>query len=873
MKYDGDRRSVNCSKVINVSDDLSNLSVEEQKELLIGLLHPKARRVFPLSLAQQRLWFLDQLHPGNPVYNITFGLRLQGNLFQEALESSIRQLIQRHEILRTHFEVESGHPVQVVAPDLALEIPYFDLTDVPGSDRSREANRLAMEDARLPFDLATGPLLRFKLIRVATEEHYLLCVIHHITCDGWSLGIFVRELAALYDRNSEGPSTASLIDLSIQYGDYAEWQRQSIVAGFLNRQVEYWKQKLAGAPPLLQLPADHTRPPEQTHDGANQVTPIPSEIIHDLAVLGRAHKATLFMVLLAVFKTLVHYYAESDDILVGVPVTSRPRVELEDLVGFFVNTLVLRTDLSGDPSFCELLHREREVVLDAFAHADCPFEKVVEELNPVRTLSYTPVIQVMFSAVKATKFPKFADVSASLHMLSAPTSLFDLSMEFIEDLEDRYWLRVQYATQLFDYARIARMLDHYVTLLLAVADDPESRISELISQLEVKKGLAVPNEHVLEDRKKDYITASQPASEPHLDQKIEPHDALERILLRIWERVLSVSGIGIRDNFFDLGGHSLLAAHLVTEVEKVVECKVPVSSLFRASTVESFAEAIRGGVAWSPDPVLMEITHGLRGTPLFAIVQSGVDALGYSLLSRHLGNERPFYKLQAHASACAIVPFSIEELETIAREYIAAMRTIQHDGPYFLIGMCNGALIAEQMVLQLEAMGHDVGTLCIIDTFVMENSYIRWLVRLESFRAGRRCVAQLPFLAQVSHYKDVVKRRLKEFFSHDTEPVNPWTKAIWPGKEFQIRHFHAPVLLFRRPKQPYFNVKDRGMGWNLRSLSGVTARMVNATHWEMLREPAVGVIGAELKKALQRIDTAGTFDTELDRTETVITSH
>jgi thioesterase domain-containing protein len=838
-----------------VRDNLSNLSAFEQKELLVGLLSQKPERVFPLSLAQQRLWFLDRLYPGNSAYNVPFGLRLQGNLNPAALESSVRELIQRHEILRTTFDTRDGQPVQIVAAESLIEIPLLDLTPMPVDERRSEAYRIGINEARLPFDLANGPLVRFKLICLAADEHLLLCVMHHIVCDGWSLEIFVRELAVLYAQHA-GEPRASLADLQIQYGDYAEWQREWIAGDLLADQARYWKQKLADARPLLQLPTDRARPLEQTYEGASQVISIPKQLVHNLADFGRARRSTLFMVMLAVFKTLLHCYTGSDDILVGVPVAGRNRIELEDLIGFFVNTLVLRTNLSGDPRFTDLLSQVREVSLDAFAHADLPFEKLVEDLNPPRTLSYSPVIQVMFSAVKARKFPEFGDVSASPYIFSSHTSLFDLSVEFIEDAQDHWWLKVEYDTSLFDYARMTKMLNDYLAVLTAVTSQPELRISRLNALLNVEEGATTPNEHIQIPRRMARTDA------PHrevLDSGVrdtdEPRDALEPIMVRIWERVLGTEGIRVSDNFFDLGGHSLLAAQLVSEVEKAVGRPIPLSALFRGSTIESFAKVIRSRTEWSPDPLAMELNTGTQQFPLFTIVQSGVDALGYALMARHLGPEQTLYKLQAHTPFCHIVPFTIEEFRTIAREYIAAMRAIQPKGPYFLVGTCNGVHIAEQMVLELEAQGQEVGFFGIIDTFVLQHSDIPWLAYLESSRIRRRYVSQLPLMAQVTHYKQAAKNRLHRIVSRETEPFSPWVKAFWPGKEFQPKQFRAPVILFKRLKQPYFKVKDHEMGWGSRSLSGTEVRIINVqAHEEMLREPAVQMIAEQLKEALRRVE-------------------
>lgn len=849
-------------------DNVSNLTVFEQKELLVGLLSQKSERVFPLSLGQQRLWFLDRLNPGNPVYNVPLGLRLAGNLNLDALESSARKLIHRHEILRTIFKTEAGQPVQVVSADSLIEIPLIDLTGIADSIRPVEAHRIAVAEARIPFQLATGPLLRLKLIRLGVEEHLLLCVMHHIVCDGWSLELLVRELAALYDQHSVGPS-ASLPDLAIQYGDYATWQRKWIAGDILTDQAQYWKEKLAGVPSFLDLPTDRVRPLEQTYEGASQIIPILKELVLTLADFSRTRRATLFMVMLAVFKTLLHGYSGSTDILVGVPVAGRSRIELEELIGFFVNTLVLRSDLSGDPHFSDLLLQVREVALNAFAHADLPFEKLVEDLNPPRSLSYSPVIQVMFSAVRARKFSHFGDVSTSPYIFNSATSLFDLSVEFIEDSEDRWWLRAEYDTSLFDYARISRLLNDYLSLLTAVASQPELCISSLVSRLREGGDENALNGQIRSDRE---TPRTREFSASASEDKGQSRDPLERILVRIWERVLGTNGIGIRDNFFDLGGHSLLAAQLVSEVEKAVGRPIPLSALFRSSTIESFADVVRNGSEWSPDPLVMELTAGTQGFPLFAIVQSGIDALGYAALARHLGIEQPFYKLQAHAPFCPIVPFSIQELQTIAREYVAAVKAIRPKGPYFLVGMCNGVHIAEQMVLELEAQQEEVGFFGIIDTFVSQYSDIRWLARLESFRVRRQYLSQMPLLSQIFHYKKVVQNRLRRFFLHEPAPPNQWTEAAWPGKDFQPWKFRAPVILFKRPKPPYFKIKDPAMGWRSRSLSGVKICTVNRDdHAEMLREPAVQRIAEHLKAALHHIEEGGsihTLDTEHEATTT-----
>jgi len=828
------------------------LSLRERKELLAELLSRKPSQLFPLSLAQQRLWFLDQLEPGNPAYNVPFGLRLRGKLDRDVLRSSVQEIVGRHEILRTTFRLEGADPVQVVAADSVIEIPLVDLTAMPAGNRESVAYQTATTEARIPFDLAAGPLLRLKLIRLSAEEHILVCVMHHIVCDGWSLGIFTRELAALYDHHGGG-QPSSLAGLPIQYGDYATWQRKWVRGDFLADQIQYWKQRLAGIAGYLELPADRVRPPEQTYDGASQTIAVPTKLIRDLTVLGRTRQATLFMVMVAAFKVLLHSCSTAQDILVGVPVAGRNHVELEDLIGFFVNTIVLRTNLSGDPQFSDLLLDLREVSLGAFAHVDVPFEKLVEELNPPRTLSYNPVFQVMFSAINAGRLPQFGDLAASSYVITTGTSAFDLSMDFIEDVDDRWWLKIEYNTRLFDYARMARMLRDYLTLLDAIRSQPELRLSELVALLEVEGDTSL---HISAGaRGNTHPTALSEArggSSRGRDESESP-DALEQILLQIWKRVLGVSKVGMHDDFFDLGGHSLLAAHLMSEVQKAVGRKIPVAVLFRSSTFDSFVEAIRQGRKWAPDPLLMQIQAGSREPSVFAVAAPGVDTLGYALLARHIGSEQPFYKLQAYAPTSSLLPYTIGELKTMAHEYIGAMRAIRPEGPYFLIAACGGVHIAEQMVLELEADGRDVGLLALIDTWVLQNRQIRWLARIDYFYHRFQYLSQLSLPAQLSSYRAGIAKRLRRLVRRETEPPSPWVKAFWPGKDFHPRQFQARILLFKRPRQPYFYVKDREMGWGARSKGGVEICLINAAHEEMLREPAVRTIAEKLRDTLRHL--------------------
>ncbi|HEY0455023.1 MAG TPA: condensation domain-containing protein, partial [Verrucomicrobiae bacterium] len=339
--------------------------------------------VAPLSFAQQRLWFLDQLAPGLPVYNIAEALRLQGPLAVEALERSFTEIVRRHEALRTRFESVDGQPMQVIGTPAKFQLTQVDLRHLRGDEQKAELDRLALGEAQAPFDLARDLMLRASLLRIADHDYILLITMHHIASDAWSLGILYREMATLYDAFGNGKTAAEaaalLPELPVQYPDYSVWQRNWLQGEVLQEQLGYWKKQLAGAPEMLELPTDKPRPPVQTFKGAIKSTMFPADLSAKLKVFSRKEGVTLFMTLLAGFKALLLRYSRQTDILVGSPIAGRSLWETENLIGFFINTIVLRSDLSGNPTFRELLQRIRKVTLDGYSHQDLPLEKLVME--------------------------------------------------------------------------------------------------------------------------------------------------------------------------------------------------------------------------------------------------------------------------------------------------------------------------------------------------------------------------------------------------------------------------------------------------------------------------------------------------------------
>ncbi|HST59834.1 MAG TPA: condensation domain-containing protein, partial [Longimicrobium sp.] len=432
----------------------------------------------PLSFAQERLWFLDRREPGNAFYNLPNAVRLRGALDGAALERALGEIVRRHEALRTVFAEADGSPVQTIAPFGGFALPVEDLSGRGEADREAAARDRVQEEARRAFDLSAGPLFRASLLRLDAEEHVLLLSMHHIVSDGWSMGVLLRELSALYTAYREGRESP-LAELPVQYADYAVWQREQLEGEGLERQLAYWRERLGGAPELLELPTDHPRPAVQTYRGATVPVDLAPELLERLRALGRSEGATLYMTLLAAFQVLLSKYSGSEDIVVGSPIAGRMKKEVEELIGLFVNTLVLRTDLSGDPSFRETLRRAREVTLGAYAHQEVPFEKLVAELQPERTLSHSPLFQVLFQLDKAGggggALPGLRARSAGAEQATAQ---FDLSLELAATPQGLRG-RLIYSTDLFERGTAERMLGHLARVLEQVAADPDVPLSRL----------------------------------------------------------------------------------------------------------------------------------------------------------------------------------------------------------------------------------------------------------------------------------------------------------------------------------------------------------------------------------------------------------
>ncbi|MBW4635045.1 MAG: condensation protein [Iphinoe sp. HA4291-MV1] len=474
----------------DLSQRIANLSLEK-RELLMRRLHKQQKvspiqitpvtretNTFPLSFAQQRLWFLDQLEPDSTAYNIPAAIRIEGKLQPTTLEQSISEIIRRHEALRTNFIKQDGEAIQIIHPACDWQMTTIDLQTLPASERESEIQRLAAAEAAKPFDLATDHLLRGTLLALSDSEHVLLLTMHHIISDGWSKGVFIQEIAALYCAFVQD-KPSPLPELPIQYVDFAVWQRQWLQGEELQNQLSYWQKQLAGAPAVLELPSDRPRSAVQTFRGSSQSLQLSKTLTEELKTLSRQEGVTLFVTLFATFTSLLYYYTGQEDIVVGTDVANRNRAEIEKLIGFFANQLVLRADLTGNPTFQELLGRIREVALEAYTHQDLPFEMLVGAMKSERDPSRTPLFQIKF-VLQNTPISdiELSELNINLIEVDSETAKFDLLLH-MEEAKTGLFGSLQYNTDLFESATIARFLGHFQTLLNQIVVAPKIRLNTI----------------------------------------------------------------------------------------------------------------------------------------------------------------------------------------------------------------------------------------------------------------------------------------------------------------------------------------------------------------------------------------------------------
>ena len=476
----------------NISQRIANLSPEKLEQLALLLARDrkaapteetisprKSVGPAPLSFAQRRMWILHQLDPTSAAFNISMAMRLTGRLDFTALKRSLSEVVRRHESLRTTFDEVEGQPVQIVNEPGESSLARVDLSLLDDPERRKAAIRKFVNaEGSRPFDLRLGPVLRATLLKLSAEEHMLLLSVHHIVSDGWSMGLLVKEVGHLYGAYSGGKEP-QLPELPLQYSDYAEWQKNWLASNSLRRQLDYWRNQLAGAPPDLELQTDWERPAVLSQKGGAQSLQLDEKLAQRTRELAKQSRVTLFTLMLAVFKVLLLRYTGQEDIVAGTNVANRNRGAIQNLIGFFVNNLVLRTDLSGNPTFRECLARVNATALDAYANQDVPFEMLLEELQPQRVRNRTPLFQVMFLLQQSGPLTSVInDLEFTALNVETGTSTFDLMM-VVEEGPGEIYLHLSYSSDLFAPSTIERMLQHYENLLRSAVAKPDERIATL----------------------------------------------------------------------------------------------------------------------------------------------------------------------------------------------------------------------------------------------------------------------------------------------------------------------------------------------------------------------------------------------------------
>jgi thioesterase domain-containing protein/acyl carrier protein/NRPS condensation-like uncharacterized protein len=814
----------------------------------------------PLSFNQERLWLLDQLSAKSAAYNIPFALRLQGQLNITALEQSFQLILRRHEGLRTRFATQGDRFVQMVddSPEnwsLTVEQLSLSLTQ---AEQETAIAQLIQESAQKPFDLTIDYPLRASLIQLTPTENLLLITVHHIVFDGWSEGLFWQELALFYAALVE-ENPPPLSELSIQYADFAVWQRQWLQGDFLTALNAYWQSQLSTNLQELVLPTDYPAPAVPSGKSATYKLILPASLTAELKQISYQSGATLFATLLTAFKILLYAYTEQEDLFVCSPIANRNRPELKQLMGYFVNLLILRTNLSGNPSFKELLSKVSKTVSGAYAHQDFPLQQLVQDLG----LGQTSLSQVMFVLQNnAQTAPSLSGLTVEALEVDNGTADFNLSLSVTECQGELIGIW-KYNTDLFAAESIAMMARHWQIILEQIITDPTQAIDSLLvlnkrnrQQLRAKRA----NKLSASDREA-YLKGNRSQSQPQRSIS-QPRNALELRLTQLWSEILGNKQIQIQDNFFEVGGSSLLAFRLLREIENSFSKKLPLSALLEAPTIEKLAKLIGKEGDTSSCSWLNPPQPGNSRPILFCIPPAGNSLLGFANLVRHLGKDQPFYVPQPLGLESDTTPH--ERVEDMAAHYIQEIQTIQPVGPYYLGGRCFGGIVAFEMARQLSQQGEKVALLALIDGGMPPNIYRQWRNSDGSKKAKSLVEYWQSFvyfsrrgqLLTILKYRSQQKlRKLKARFFPTSNPVDSRMANVQKvfRAHMQARMGYAPSSSYPGKITIFASNTlrlDQQASWQELTTEAIDFHFVGGSHGTIDQEPYVGILAAKLKDCL-----------------------
>lgn len=767
--------------------------------------------VFPCSVVQRTCWVLEQLSPGTAVNNIAVRFRLTGKLHPDLLEQSLNEIARRHEILRTRFIVRDGEPMQLIEPDFPVALPVVDLLGDPDA-----AERAATEEATLAFDIANGPLWRTRLLCTGPQEFILLVTIHHIIADGWSIGIITDELGQIYEALTEG-SPLSLPSLSIQYADYASWQNEWMSGSELVSQLDYWKQRLDGFQPL-HIPTDFERPDVRSHRGAIRSIVLSRTVTDALKHLSDHQGCTLFVTMLAAFMVLMRHESGQDDIVVRTQTAGRTKMELEPLIGWFVNSIVLRANTPGDAPFLAIVKQMQQVVLEALANQDAPFERVIEVARPKFDSPRHPPFQVNFIFQRDFVKPwRKAGIVMTPEPSAAAGTFADLNF-FLVERSDGWRASVDVSTDVFLVATGDFLLRSFQTILEKVAQSPQVRIGDI----------AVPKRS----------GAEQLQRTPSATAYVKPRTHLETDLALMWERVLDVKPVGVLTNFFDLGGHSLLAVQIISKIQAMFGHSINIADIFRDPTVAGMARLLEKNMGNRQSTYIVPVQPEGTRQPFFMI---GGDHW-FRPLAVHTGLDQPFFGVPLTESDQQ----NIEEVRGRVAAEIADMLLTTYPGqPYFLGGWCADGITAYEVARAIEARGGSVGLLVEFDA--MSPNYFGGL-RSVVISTGKAATS-LSSILRASLQKGIFASGA----SLATQIGVVLTRAI-DRIRYVVRPRHTrpetsfPIVVLRPPLMS--SLEDAELGWRSICPEQLTVVEVPGDHLTIFKEPHVRFLAQSLRRQI-----------------------
>ncbi|KPA90300.1 amino acid adenylation enzyme/thioester reductase family protein [Pseudomonas asplenii] len=818
---------------------------------------PRANRSgrLPLSFAQQRLWFLDHLdHAAGAAYHLPMALRLSGRLDKVALQATLDRLVMRHETLRTRFELVDGEPLQKIAPaDTRFPLTEQDLRALSAESREATLARLGQDNATQLFDLSQGPLVRGQLLQVAEDEHVLLITLHHIVSDGWSNSVLAHEVSVLYNAFSQGQKDP-LPALALQYVDYAAWQRQALDGPALQAQVDFWRKHLEGAPTLLSLPLDRPRPAIQSYAGGIVECAFSPSLSADLRAFSQAQGSTLFMVLLAGWSVLMHHLSGQHDVVVGTPVANRQRPELESLIGFFANTLALRIGTDRELRVSDLLGRIKDLTLAAYSHQDLPFEQVVSALQPTRSMSHSPLFQVMLSLDNTPPAPlQLPGLQVTSLDSAHRTTQFDLSLSLV-DTGERIRGSLQYASDLFDVSTVQAIAELFAKVLENLLGDAQQSIGQLLENTP-----ALP-------RSADAVAIAAPVEEPRPEPR--PYEApqgdTEIAIAQLWKELFKLEQVSRHDDFFSLGGISLMAVQMASRLRKVLGKPIAVRDLFVEPTIAGFARTLDGQARPGQHGNLVAVRRTGSQRPLFLVHPLGGEVQYARDLAPTLDPQVPVYGLAASGLVAGETP--LFEVPAMAARYLAAIRQVQPQGPYRIAGWSAGGLIAYEMARQLQAAGESLEFVGIIDASARPEpapaqslSEAQFLMAWLPTQVEPQVRQQLAALAQENAIEAMLAlcmthRLLPQELPQDVDAdLLRSHLAVAYAIRLAIGAYVSPasslkVSLFTASGQER---NDPLLGWGALLEAAPVVTALPGTHNTLVQPPHVGALGQAISRALR----------------------